>query len=112
MSKLWKGLEQAGADSAPCYNWKQWLGDALEIFIDSGYLCHTSSKVESFTLNDRFGCPICYRVIEHSPQDIVAVSDDGDRLKIDPGDRMVITVNCYKLAESLSTACGFNGLWL
>ena len=108
MSNLWKGLKLTGVEGAPYYNWKQWLSEELETLLAQRILIHTSKKVESLTLEDRFNCLSRYRIIEHGPKDIVAISDDGDRIDLNPVDRMLVTVDYRKLAESLSTACGLD----
>ena len=80
----------------------------METLLAQRILIHTSKKVESLTLEDRFNCLSRYRIIEHGPKDIVAISDDGDRIDLNPVDRMLVTVDYRKLAESLSTACGLD----
>ena len=108
ISNLWKGLNLTGVEGAPYYNWKQWLSEELETLLAQRVLIHTSKKVESLTLEDRFNCLSRYRIIEHGPKDIVAISDDGDRIDLNPVDRMLVAVDYRKLAESLSTACGLD----
>lgn len=108
MSALLKALSLGSADGAPHYNWKQWLGEELDGLLAFGYLCHTSQKVESLTKLDDFGLPVRYRIVEHSPRDLVAISEEDDRITISAADRMVIRVDVKKLAGSLASATGMD----
>lgn len=108
MATLLKLLEEYGELGAAQYVCKQELGEDFEKLLSRRFLSQTTHFVASFSVRDRFGCSVSYRVVEYAPEDVVGISEDCDDLPLSRPDTLVVKINTDALCRSLASACGFD----
>lgn len=104
--KVWEALRKSGNGGAPVWSWKKWLGEEFEQLLSGHFFSETSVMVDSLMVEDRFGIPTRFRIVEHGPRDLVAVSKEGDRFKITRPDRIVLNFDYRHLSALMAGACG------
>ena len=99
--KLWRALDKTPIGKAVLAEWKRLLSDDFESV--RSFFVATGSIAGYFPARDADAFP--WRVVEHGPDDLVAVCpDSGDTITLTKSDVIVYEIDIQKLAKSIVVA--------